>query len=268
MLTCPACDGDDLDRGTLTVSPPDVPIRCVACGHEWVRTPQGAVVESKPRKDDWGLGLDAGSWVMWWSDPLSLPPGDLRQFNRQDPAQLRSLQRLTDLALGSKVLDLVQALVTEHLPRYKNRERQFWTLTALPSTNRTAHHQRLFTLSVSNVEVAWSGYDPKTGKDTGGALYVASSPHLKEGSERRLQQSCGSGVQLSGATHTYAAENEATIVFTDLDQARVLLEDEGVSDALRQRTANLMSDGQVPSLFYRFHNAAFAKQVMAGAGTR
>ena len=263
MLSCPACDSDDLDNGTLPVIPPDVPVRCVACGHEWVRTLPGLVVESKPPKDDWGLGLDFSGWITWSLDPSSLPPGDLRQFNPQDPAQLRSLEQLTDLALGSKVLDLVHALVTEHLPRYKNREKQFWTLTAMPSTNRTAHHQRLFTLSVSLVEVAWASCDPKTGEDTGGALCVASSPHLKETSERSLQQSCGSGVRLSGATHTYGAENESTIDFTDLDEARALLEDQAVSNALRQRTANLMSDGQVPSLFRRFHNAAFAERVMA-----
>lgn len=267
MLSCPACESDDLDQGTLPASLPDRSIRCVPCGHEWIRTPQGAAI-ANPRNDNWGLGLDAGSFLLWIYSPSSLPPGELRQLNRQNPAHIRSLQRLTALALGSKVLDLVQVLVMEHLPRYKNREQQFWTLTALPSTNHTAHHQRLFTLSVSNVEVAWAGYDPKTGKDTGGALYVASSPRMDEGWERKLQQSCGSGVQLFGASHTYAAENEATIIFASLKQARALLEDQEVSDALRQRTANLMSDGQVPSMFRRFHNAAFAEQVMTGAETR
>ena len=267
MLSCPACASDDLDKGTLTVNPPDVPVRCVACGHQWVRTPKSAVIESNPRNDNWGLSMDAGSFLSWMWEPSCLPPGDLRQLNRQDPAQVRSLQRLTGLALGSKVLDLVRVLVTEHLPRYRNREQQFWTLTALPSTNRKAHHQRLFTLSVSNVEVAWAGYDPKTGTDTGGALYVRSSP-LKEGSERRLQQNFGSGVRLLGASHTYAAESEATVVFTSLDQAQALLCDQVVSEALRQRTAHLMSDGQAPSMFRRFHNAAFAEQVMAGVETR
>jgi hypothetical protein len=267
MLSCPVCDGDELDRGTLTVSPPDVPVRCIACGHEWVRTPLGAAISSKARKDDWGLHMDAGSLVSWFWDPSSLPPGDLRQLNRQDPSQVLTLQKLKGLALGPKVLNLVRTLVTEHLPRYRNREQQFWTLTALPSTSRNAHHQRLFTLSVSNVEVAWAGYDPKTGEDTGGSLYVRSAP-LKEGSERRLQQSCGAGVRLLGLTHTYAAEEEATIVFASLDQARALLEDQIVSDSLRQRTADLMSEGQVPSVFRRFHNAAFAAQVMAGAETR
>ena len=39
MLICPSCQGDDLDRGTLTVAPPEVAIRGVTCGHEWIRKP-------------------------------------------------------------------------------------------------------------------------------------------------------------------------------------------------------------------------------------
>lgn len=173
--------------------------------------------------------------------------------------------QVRDLLSGRVILEMG----ADHIPRYKNRELQFWTLAAMP-TKRTPHRQRFFTLSVSNVEVAWAAYNPKTGQDTGGALYVRSTRLTREGSDGRLKQSCGAGVRLLGATHTEAVEEEATIVFTSLDQAQALLEDQVVSEALRQRTAHPMSGRQVSLLCRRDHNAAFAEQeqVMAGADAR
>lgn len=176
---------------------------------------------------------------------------------------MRSLKQLTELALGSKVLDLVQILVTQHIPKYKTTEQQFWTLTALPLTNRTALHQRLFTLTVANVDVAWSGYDPTTSRDTGGALSVRSSS-LKAGCDQRLQQSYGSGVRLLGAGQGSPAEDEVTVSFGSLDEARALLDDEEIVLALRPRTLHLISSGQVPSELRRFHNRAFVERLMAG----
>lgn len=264
MLICPSCQGDDLDRGTLTVAPPEVAIRCVTCGHEWIRKPaapggsaaaqSGSGTSQRMSKDD---------FKAWLEDPDSLAPGDIRAFRRDDPAHLEPLQRLAGLRLGPASLSLLNVLISRHIPRYGATERESWTLTALPSTNRKARHQRLFTLSVSNVEVAWSGFDPKADEDTGGVLYVAESA-LAKGTERRLRRTYGQGVAIYGASHNYEAQDEASVTFESLEQAERLLQDDQLSRALRHRTLHLMQSGQVPGMFQRFHNAALAAKVMPG----
>lgn len=264
MLICPSCQGDDLDRGAVAVTPPEVAIRCLACGHEWVRTPVASGGSAAaPSGSGTTRTTTQGDFRAWLEDPELLAPGDIRAFRRDDPAHLGPLQRLAGLRLGPASLSLLNVLVRRHIPRYRATERESWTLTALPSTNRKARHQRLFTLNVSNVEVAWAGFDPKADEDTGGVLYVAESA-LAKGTERRLRRTYGQGVAMYGASHNYEAQDEASVTFDSLEQAERLLRDEQLSRALRRRTLHLMQSGQVPGMFQRFHNAALAARVMPG----
>jgi len=263
MLSCPTCDSDDLDKGTLTFSLLNVPVGCVACGYEWLRRLRGPAVDlRRPRAAYWALGVEVGVFLPWRRDPSALPPNDLSKLNQPDAAQMRSMQRPAGSPRLPRVLGHAQVLVTEHVPRYTNRDPQLWTITALPSRNRGFHHRRLFTLAFSNVEVRLADYDPKTGEDLCGALHVCSSPRTRgpsgdsnSGTDRYFKSSVR-------PTHTsrinrQAWSSEISTRHGHCSNFRRFRED--------LREGNLISIAQVPSVFPRFHTAAFVEQSLAGA---
>lgn len=66
---------------------------------------------------------------------------------------------LTRHPLYGDVLDSLAAYVGLVIPRPHLTEGRSWTMTALPSTNRSRVHRRLVTLSVNNVELLYIGED-------------------------------------------------------------------------------------------------------------
>ena len=161
---------------------------------------------------------------------------------------------LQQLPLWTPCEELLVALIA-CLWAPRRTEADSWTLSCLPSTNADSTRRRLFTLTVSNVEVAYAYEDPKAHEDLGGALYV-SKGRLK-GHRTRLRRDFG--VELVDGVHSYLGEDETGIWFPSLAVGVALAEDKVVSRAMRARTVQLMSDGQVPGMQRRWHNAAFAE---------
>ena len=111
---------------------------------------------------------------------------------------------------------------------------------------------------MSNVEVAYHYHQPSPHEQVGGCLYV-SGRELGEAAGRVERDF---DVELTDGVHQYQGADEKTISFDDLATVRLLLADADVARALRGRTAMLMTDGQVPGMQRRWHNAALGAVVL------
>lgn len=183
----------------------------------------------------------------------------MRQLGRTNPDDLAKVRRLLGSANGAQVVRALKSGITTGLWRPRRTERDFWTLSCLPATNKTKDRERLFTLNVSNVEVAYHYHHPRTEEDLYGALFV-STRELGEAATRLRRKR---DVDTDRSVHAYLSEDETAIYFSGLDRLEVLLADGDVARALRARTAMLMQSGQVPSIQRRWHNAALAALVLS-----
>lgn len=126
--------------------------------------------------------------------------------------------------------ELVKSLITMGIWRPRHTEQDYWTLTALPSTNKTRLRERLSTLNVSNVEVAYHWHAPVDGEDVGGAVFVSTSELGRSATSRICK---AFPVELGRSAHRYMGVDEAAIYCPDLTVFRDLFADSDVSRALR-----------------------------------
>lgn len=128
-------------------------------------------------------------------------------------------------------------------------EGRFWSITSLPSTNRSRHQQRLTTLSVNNVEtLVLSEVLDQGGRFLGGFINVASGVGKRHGAPVKRNH--------------YRTVGDLDTIYFDGWQGLVhLLQQPDVVTSARQTALGLMRKGR--GMMARYHDDSLADDVFA-----
>ena len=185
-------------------------------------------------------------------DGLTMPP----QRSELARRRMRSRQKLDQLMRhpwGDEVISAVAGYVAAAIPSPDLGEGTLWTLTAMPSTARSAVNRRLATLSIQNVEVLFLGEH----KDDTGEWAPYSVLTV------------GAQGELPGEIAAFFEEHERyrsagpvrSVKVAGFHPVPQLLEIPEVLYAARSLALGQMRKGR--AVFSRFHNDAFADAVFA-----
>jgi hypothetical protein len=187
--------------------------------------------------DEWLLGTDAGLVL----GPREQFPPTTRM--RQQHAQLR------ERGDYEVIVDGIATYLERVVPWPHRTECRFWSLTAMPSTNRSQNHRRLFALSINNVEVL-----------------VAFEERARPGGAWRQIwfMNVSSGVRLPLRVKLFARQRNFYVTAGTVRQIYAdgpIELSPAVVSAARKLAIKLLRKGQ--GLFARFHNQLLADDVFA-----
>ncbi|GGK40503.1 hypothetical protein [Nocardia camponoti] len=164
--------------------------------------------------------------------------------------------------------DLIADYLTDAFDKPASGEVDRWTLSALPSTNRTAERERLFTLNVGPMEVLFVERFLEDGEivDYRVALYVSASA-LTATTSRTIDE-LRNTLPLLRFEPSGLASADGDGVLIDW-----FVSDEGADDqfftlplaaAIRPLADHLVTKGRGP--YAQYHNRPFASEVLTRVG--
>jgi hypothetical protein len=165
----------------------------------------------------------------------------------------------------SGLVSSLSTLLLESFPSPAQTQELLWTLTALPSTNRSAGWRRLCTLSAGRLEILRVFEETLNGRK---ALRWFLNLH-PEASGRRVRSALAH-VDAPNSTvrrvpYRAVSERVWTIDAVGLDSLDAVLKDEHVLNEVYRLVVMLMRQGMNP--LRRHHNHQFATDVLRTSGT-
>jgi hypothetical protein len=188
------------------------------------------------------------------AEPVMLPP-DSPQRWRTDP-QFRQLAARPEYAAVQRI---VADFIGRCIPAPATTQLSYWSLTALPSTNKL-HHPRFGCLNVNMMEVLVCGWLPGSGADLWGFMNVAESGlPASFGSENAFAEAFPSVIRRR-RLYRAAGGDDCLLEVPGLDLLRQLVQDPRIQAAARALTLRLMRKG--PTIYGRYHCPAFADDAL------
>jgi hypothetical protein len=187
-----------------------------------------------------------------WLDAGVEAAYDLRERLVLAASRPRVGKGFEELAVRDDYSEIRAALflyVLDVVPWPHETERRFWSITSMPSTNRSRTHRRLSTVSVNNVETLVLAQSLIDGQRVMGG-FVNVAPGLADPQGWPMER------------HTYRTVGEVdTITFVDLVGLLDVLEMPGVVEAARRLAIGLMRKGR--GMMAKYHDESLADDVFS-----
>lgn len=174
-------------------------------------------------------------------------------------AEKRKAHALFRMSTYPSVAGTVAALIAGALPSPTETQGVLWSVSAMPSTNRTHGFRRLLTLSAGRLEILRI-FEVVTES----SVAYPSVVNLAPGTRRRDLISSlartGLGQGALSTAHYRAVAGVQSLEAPDLDSLERLLRDPFILDSVYDLVVTLMRQGSAP--LGRFHNRLVAKDLL------
>ena len=207
--------------------------------------------------------FDGAEYATWLANPAVHFAGSSWPLQEIEPGRAsRDRQSFDQMLKHQNIEDLLDALrvfVVECIPAAKTTVPDYWSISCLPSTNRSTY-PRLICVSAHVMEILVIGHEKNDKATLWGFLVVARSP---------LEEEYGSLDKAAKALKLYidaerpyksAGVDQCRIDFEDLDQFRNLLKSEVARRAAGRLMYNVMRKGV--NRYAKYHCTALASAIL------
>lgn len=239
------CPREELDRWEQVTIRDQHPIRVL---RNVVDVPPGRV---GPANLDAVVSIDEQE--KWLAAAGSVPDESTRRQDLQlRAAHHAAYQRLEASGYLADVVQVFRPYIGLVVPYPRRTERDFWAVSAMPSTNRTRRHQRLAALSINNVEtLVMYRYD----EETYGFLNLSKSVFVDMSGGSEEAELRAEGYAVEDAEYRIGA-GDIVRIDSQPEMLSALLSRPAVVDAAKHLNLNLMRRGR--SFQWRWHNYELA----------
>lgn len=178
--------------------------------------------------------------------------GSRGRLAKRRRASVKRFNELSEQPEFQTILDCLASYVAFVIPWPQETEGKTWTVTALPSTNKTALNRRLATLSVNNVEVLFLGLYRESKEEEWWPYTVLNVAHTYEPKSRFADY------VFSTDNYRSAGRVKSIQLFGDFVVSELLTHDD-ICLAARELALGQLRKGT--TMFSRFHNDALADAI-------
>ncbi len=191
---------------------------------------------------------------------------DLETVPESTVIERQRLEQLKARPVWEELAEATAFLLAEAVPAPASSQRALWTVSALPSTNRTKDAARLMTLSAGRLEVL-RVIEYRDQPETEWWAYL----NLVEEREAPAARIClrlanlGYGIDESVTFHNYRSMADVATIEVEVRDLMGLLEEAAVLDSVYALVVASMRQGSAP--LGRSHNQAFANDLLQRASS-
>ncbi|MGC0366841.1 hypothetical protein ABH922_004825 [Rhodococcus sp. 27YEA15] len=184
-------------------------------------------------------------------------------------ASAGNFERLQRDPLFEELTDLIAEILTYAFDDPADVEIEKWTLSCLPSTNKSAGRRRLFTLNVGPMEVLSVECHLSRGQAIEHAMYIYLSSSALESHTGCSIEALNEKYDLLGITRSElaSADGDGTVIECNIEDSDALAQFGQLpidARTLRPLAERLVAKGRGP--YRQYHNPGFAKHVLEGIG--
>jgi hypothetical protein len=176
------------------------------------------------------------------------------KFKIRNRKQFETLKEEKDFPIIKRIL---HTYIHKCLPAFKKTEKQFWSLSCLPGTNRNSF-PRYFCMNVNFMEVFVAGYDRELNEPF--AFFVLSTLFMQTPKDINRILTRYPNIDFNERNYRAGGVDQVSMYFSDLKEVEdMLLTEPIVVKSIKEFNLRLMRKG--PTIFSKYHCYDLVKDV-------